>query len=199
MEWLRNLAAESKARHLAAKQEEMKREKEERMRLEEAQTQKVVNQRDSFLFRKTLVGYQGDLTTIKDGGENNKEVIESNIPTVSIKSKIYNTYTPERPLPSTKGTDSCIKSILKKSSAIKKTKTQGDDLKKPSAAKSLRMKDIGTPVRSVTKKPFETLKSPPARKTQFLGLTSTRDEEKATEKSVKWADEQKTKVINVIT
>ena len=83
MEWLRNLAAESKARHLAAKQEEMKREKEERMRLEEAQAQAINNQRDSFLFRKTLVGYQGDLATIKDADENNKAVEESNIPTVS--------------------------------------------------------------------------------------------------------------------
>ena len=195
MEWLRNLAAESKARHLAAKQEEMKREKEERMRLEEAQAQAINNQRDSFLFRKTLVGYQGDLATIKDADENNKAVEESNIPTVSTKSKVDNPYTPERPLPSTKGTDSCIKSILKKSSAIKKTKALGDDMKKPSAAKSLQMKDIGTPVRSVTKKPFENLKSPPARKTQF-GLSSTRQVEKTTEKSVKWADEHKTKLVN---
>ena len=189
MEWLRNLAAESKARHLAAKQEEMKREKEEHMRLEEAQTQ-AVNQRDSFLFRKTLVGYQGDLATIKDADENNKTVKESNIPAGSIKNKVDNPYTPERPLPSTKGTESCIKSILKKSSTVKNTKSQADDVKKPSAAKSLQMKDIGTPVRSVTKKPFETLKSSPTRKNQ-IGAPSSRDEEKITEKSVKWADEQK--------
>ena len=186
MEWLRNLAAESKARHLAAKQEEKEREKEERRKMDESETQ-TFSQRDSFLFRKTLVGYQGDAAT-KDTENNNNE--ELNI-TTTPERKADDEKTPKRPLPTAKDTVSSIKSILKKS-AVRKTQIE-DAVKKPSAVRSLRLKDIGTPVRSLSQaKKRLPLESPFPNKEQ--PARSARDDVKASEKSVKWADEQSSKV-----
>lgn len=141
LEWLRNLAEESKAKRLAIKQQQAEQERQHQQQnpqqLGNSITAPTMNtNRDSLIFRKTLVGYQGDLPkSASTKIEMNKSITQE---TVDV------TTTPNRPLTSSKETSSNIKSILKKKTTENQQKPS---VSKPNAAKSLRMMEIGTPIR----------------------------------------------------
>lgn len=219
MEWLRNLAAESKARRLVAKEEEAQREKEESEKEEEAlklsntqaSTEAPLNSRDSFIFRKTLVGYQGDAaiteaTEEEEHASNNKDELapQTQDATNTNRATLHSLLTPNRPLPTTKETGSSIRSILKKSTTKNVIPTSVTSkrvhvgvaesaARKPSDVKSsLRGANIGTPVRSLPRaKKQLTLESPtPSLQTSPKMMLSSTTKHHGGEKSVKWADEQ---------